>query len=233
MKKSIIEKLFISVTLASLLTSCGTTNDRITGHYNEWNGIFVDSVVSGVYWKCGNAEGNTSLGGNFGPCIFEEPVTFSIGGLTLGTSVELSSHIFTPHNLISGAKRDTTQNTTLQNDTIFKIASLLLSLDKDSNATNGIEITSAVEESLTNNIATLFPTVSNRTIVKLSQSDIESIVSTIGTSFNNQSNTNISYFNASIASTHLNRTVTEITSGTIVEPDQPLKVGGGEGGSTF
>jgi len=97
-------------------------------------GKFIDAAVEGITYTSGSTTGTTSADGTF---TYEsgKSVTFSIGGITLGTVS--GSAIITPVQLVSGATNQT-------NATVTNIVQFLLSIDDDDNASNGIQITPAI-----------------------------------------------------------------------------------------
>lgn len=97
-------------------------------------GQFKDTNVSGLHFVSGNQSGTTNNTGSFN---YEEGknITFSIGGVTLGTT--LGKALLTPIDLIENGSSD---NIAAQN-----IARFLLMLDSDGYAGNGLQISSAVQ----------------------------------------------------------------------------------------
>jgi len=101
-------------TSASVDTS---TNTQKTG-----TGYYVDDAVNGVNYKCGSHEGTTDENGTF---TFEngKNCTFSLGGLKLRE--------------VNASSLDNNVSILEDNPTV---AQLLQTLDKDGNASNGIQI---------------------------------------------------------------------------------------------
>ena len=97
-------------------------------------GKFIDAAVEGITYTSGSLTGTTSADGTFSYQTGQS-VTFSIGGITLGTVS--GSSIITPVQLVSGAVNET-------NPTVVNIVQFLLSIDDDNNPANGIKITPAM-----------------------------------------------------------------------------------------
>ena len=110
-------------------------------------GVFKDSNVSGLSYVSGNQAGVTGASGSF---TFEvgQPVTFSVGGVTIGTAPGKS--VVTPVDLVAGGN---TSSVEVQN-----IARFLLMLDNDGDPSNGINISPAVQ-----NVAKTFSQVNFKT----------------------------------------------------------------------
>lgn len=105
------------------LNGCGGTSDPLTG-------TFVDSPVAGLNYQTPTITGTTDAEGRFK--YFEgETVTFSIGGLKLGSAV--SGSVVTPISLVSGAVDVT-------NQTVTNLCVFLQTLDEDGDLNNGIKI---------------------------------------------------------------------------------------------
>ncbi len=94
------------------------------------HGFFIDNTVEGLTYKTETMGGETDSQGRFS---FEpgEKVTFSIGGIILGT-VD-AQNIITPLDLVYGAQDE-------KNPTVTNITRLLITIDEDSNPENGITI---------------------------------------------------------------------------------------------
>lgn len=120
--------LFILVTI----TACGGGGSSAP---STLQGKFIDAAVEGITYTSGTLTGLTDAQGNFS---YQpgQPVTFSIGGITLG-SVS-GSAIITPVQLVSGA-------TDQANPVVTNIVQFLVTIDDDKDASNGIQITSAIQ----------------------------------------------------------------------------------------
>ncbi len=105
-------------------------------------GVFVDSIVEGVHYETPTYSGTTNSLGEY-DYLPGETVTFSIGGISLGSAD--AGPVVTPLSLVSGATDATDPEVT-------NIVRLLLTLDDDGDPTNGITISAATAtaaESLT------------------------------------------------------------------------------------
>ncbi len=130
-------KLLITGLLSSLalfIISCGDTNTNA----NE-RGVFLDSKVEGLAYNClpSKLSGFTLADGGFS-YKNGDSCTFSIGTLTLGSAS--ANAIITPLQLF--------QAESFSNENVLKTSSLLLSLDNDLNASNGIGIDKKTSNSL-------------------------------------------------------------------------------------
>lgn len=102
-------------------------------------GQFKDTNIAGVRFVSGGQSGVTNSSGTF---TYEQgaDITFSIGGVTLGTTT--GKAIITPIDLIADGNAD---NVAVQNMVRF-----LLMLDSDAYAQNGIQISNAVQIAASN-----------------------------------------------------------------------------------
>lgn len=137
-KSSVFRNTLTASVLGVILTACGggggsggggggsTTPDPVL------TGVLTDAVVSGVAYATETHSGFTNANGQY---EYEagETVTFSIGGIQLGTVA--AGPVITPLTL-AGATDVTDQQVT-------NIVRLLLTLDADGNPDNGIEISAA------------------------------------------------------------------------------------------
>ena len=108
---------------------CGSTTDSEA----MLTGIFLDNVVEGMRYKCGDRTGYTDSEGKF---YFKEGETvyFSIGGLPIGQTDE-AQYLTTPIHLVDA------DNSFVLHPAVSNICRLLQSLDDDGDPTNGILIT--------------------------------------------------------------------------------------------
>ncbi len=129
----------ISLVLSALLAGtaffigCGSSSsgDTLT------KGYLVDSPIAGVHYSCGDITGTTLSTGEFS--CKTVPVTFKIGGLTLGTiSAFTADKKVYPQDLV-GVPR-----TNFSDEKVIGLTRLLQSLDDDGNITDAITIPSGV-----------------------------------------------------------------------------------------
>jgi len=97
------------------------------------SGQFKDSNTAGLSYVSGGQSGVTGADGSF---IYEEgkAVTFSIGGVTIGTAAGKS--VVTPVDLVAGSDSSTLE--------VQNIVRFLMMLDDDGDASNGLNISAAV-----------------------------------------------------------------------------------------
>ena len=93
-------------------------------------GVFVDSPVSGANYSTDTQSGMTNSVGEY-DYVDGEMVTFSIGGIVLGTA--MAGPVVTPLMLVDGA-------TDANDSRVTNIVRLLMTLDSDGNPDNGLEI---------------------------------------------------------------------------------------------
>lgn len=154
MKHSII----VWSTLMGLLASCGggSASNGLPVEYESksepsqtYQGYLIDSAVAGVTYHCGIKQGVTDAQGAF--ICDALPVRFSINNIELGSLEQLPSdnRVF-PQDLVGVDRAD------VNNSDVLKIATVLQSLDRDGNASNGIEIVQTQSQSvaLTINVQT-------------------------------------------------------------------------------
>ena len=116
-----------------ILTACSDGGSPSSG-LNTQQGVFIDSAVEGITYTTPTRSGTTDSSGTF-VYLFGELVTFSIGGITLGSAAGQPQ--LTPIDLVPGAIDATDQQVT-------NILRFVQSLDADSDPSNGISIPAAV-----------------------------------------------------------------------------------------
>ena len=129
--------LALSLAAASVLTltGCGGGgSDTPPAAEAAFNGKFIDDAVGGVSFSCAGASGLTAANGSFGTCNAGSTVTFSIGGLVLGSSSATGDGIFFVTDIVGTTRGD------IDNEEVLKIASLLQSVDTDGDPSNGITV---------------------------------------------------------------------------------------------
>ncbi|MGA1867674.1 MAG: hypothetical protein ACMUJM_03905 [bacterium] len=138
-----IKKLIILFFAFSIISCGGSSTDKGTSDPYR-TGVFRDSPVQGLYYECGCKTGITDSEGQFEYEVGQECM-FYIGndryGILLGTGIP--SSIMTPVDLDPNASDET-------NSVVKNITSLLLTLDADANANNGIVISDAAREKASN-----------------------------------------------------------------------------------
>jgi hypothetical protein len=131
------------VAFTMLLSACGGGGGSSKPKTNPppviQTGVFVDAVVSGANYVTETQSGTTNTAGEYN-YIEGEHVTFSIGGIVLGTA--LAGPVVTPLMLVEGA-------TDSSDPRVINIVRLLLTLDADGDPNNGLEITAAAHSAAT------------------------------------------------------------------------------------
>jgi para-nitrobenzyl esterase len=118
---------FIFILGLVLFISCSSSSD-------PQSGTFVDAPVAGLNYSTPTTSGTTDANGRF-TYYANETVTFSVGGLTLGSAAGKAT--VTPLDIVAGATSVTDQRVT-------NMLVLLQTLDQDGDLNNGIQITSAI-----------------------------------------------------------------------------------------
>jgi len=130
---------FAASAIAIVLSACGGGSETPTPatpppvSQITKTGVFVDSLVAGISYRTATITGVTNAAGEY-DYVEGETVTFSIGGITLGTTV--AAPVSTPIDLVSGAAD-------ASNPVVINIVRLLITLDDDGDPSNGITIAPA------------------------------------------------------------------------------------------
>ncbi len=100
------------------------------------SGVFIDAPVEGLRWESGELAGTTDAEGAF-EYREGDAVRFYLGDILLGESEGF--RVIIPVDIVPGAQN-------IDNPQVLNIARLMLTLDDDGNAANGIEITPTVAD---------------------------------------------------------------------------------------
>ncbi|WP_341675811.1 esterase-like activity of phytase family protein [Niveibacterium sp. SC-1] len=138
MNKKILATLLASVVAAGL-TACGNDDDAApapapTPQPQTVTGVLLDAAVQGVDYATPTGSGTTDTKGQFS-CKEGEKISFSIGGITLG-SVSCATTV-TPQDLAAAAA--------IGEDAVINRLLFLQTLDQDGNPANGIQIPADVK----------------------------------------------------------------------------------------
>ena len=126
---------YIVIGTLTLLSACGGgSDDPPSSPVTASTGVFVDGVVVGLHYETPTFSGTTNNAGEY-DFLPGETVTFSIGGVVLGSTT--AGPVVTPLTLVSGATGPT-------DPVVTNIVRFLLTLDDDGNPDNGITISDAV-----------------------------------------------------------------------------------------
>ncbi len=134
------KQMWLTAGLLLTLTACGGSggSDSTTATATETEtvstGVFIDSAVEGLQYETATRSGTTNSLGEY-DYLAGETVTFSIGGIVLGSTI--AGPVVTPLSLVPDA-------TSATNPVVTNIVRLLLSLDSDGDPDNGITISSEV-----------------------------------------------------------------------------------------
>ena len=134
-------RCFVLLGLLSLIVfGCGSdsssSNSGETTTVTAKQGVLIDSVLIGVDYEGPTYSGVTDENGHF-DYLEGEIVTFSIGDLAIGSST--GKDYVTPLDLVPGA-------TDVTDPTVTNICKLLQVLDEDGDLSNGIHITDAIKD---------------------------------------------------------------------------------------
>jgi hypothetical protein len=132
------KQIWLTAALLLTLTACGGGGDSTTATATATEtvstGVFIDSAVEGLQYETATRSGTTNSLGEY-DYLAGETVTFSIGGIVLGSTI--AGPVVTPLSLVPDA-------TSATNPVVTNIVRLLLSLDSDGDPDNGITISSEV-----------------------------------------------------------------------------------------
>lgn len=144
MKKNVLSMAVACILSGAMLTACGGGGDdngggsngggnngggTDTGSKPQHTAVFLDSVVGGLNYQCGDYSSVTNAKGEF---LFDDgdDCTFTLGNQRLGSVVlKAGSSLVTPYTLAGDDK-----------EKAIRIAALLQTLDSDSNPENGITL---------------------------------------------------------------------------------------------
>jgi hypothetical protein len=176
------KQIWLTAALLLTLTACGGGGDSTTAIETVSTGVFIDSAVEGLQYETATQSGTTNSLGEY-DYLAGETVTFSIGGIVLGSTI--AGPVVTPLSLVPDA-------TSATNPVVTNIVRLLLSLDSDGDPDNGITISSEVTTAA-NNLAVDF------SVADLSADDgITSLLNNIQS---------ITLVSESVAQNHFNQTL--------------------------
>ncbi|MCJ8337133.1 MAG: hypothetical protein MJK10_01570 [Pseudomonadales bacterium] len=144
-----INKTMMAVAIGLALSGCedggngsssssvaiGSGNGSSSSSVAIGSGQFKDSNTSGISYESGGKSGVTNENGDFSYEIGKE-ITFSVGNVVLGKSI--GKALISPVDLVVGGNSDTLA--------VKYIASFLMMLDTDQDATNGITISTNVQD---------------------------------------------------------------------------------------
>jgi para-nitrobenzyl esterase len=113
-----------------LVAACSGLSSNVSNAPAVFTGVFIDGPVAGIDYQTPTLAGTTDTAGSF-KYKDGEKVTFSIGGVVLGSAVGKS--VLTPLDIVDGAKDTSDQR-------VVNIGVFLQTLDQDGNPENGIVI---------------------------------------------------------------------------------------------
>ncbi len=130
-------RLLLTLTTSFFLISAcsGGGSDTPPPAATPSTGVFIDSAVSGLQYKTPSRSGYTNNAGEF-KYLPGETISFSVGGIDLGSAI--AAAVLSPLSLVPDAQDVTDTRVT-------NIVRLLIAIDADGDATNGITITTATD----------------------------------------------------------------------------------------
>ncbi len=123
-----------------MLTGCSSSSDDPAPLASVEEGVFKDSVVSGLQYQTDTLSGTTDSGGKF-KYRKGEKVNFFLGGINFGECT--GKPTVTPIDIVPGATDE-------KNPTVTNITRLLLTLDNDDDPSNGITIPDSMKNAAIN-----------------------------------------------------------------------------------
>ncbi len=156
--KKIIHIIFITLLYVVLMTGCGgggsTYKEDVAPAQDAKNigtGYFIDSPVSGIFYRSGKISGVTDVNGTFKydatpDVAYNTDISFSVGNIKLGTlqvtDINETDHKLYPNELLGFDRKDTNNTQTIM------MLRLLQSLDDDGDTSHGIHILSTLQNKL-------------------------------------------------------------------------------------
>ena len=129
--------------LALGLSACGGGSNSDDSGSEAITRVLIDSPINGVSYSCDGEQGITQNGGQF--TCESAPVTFSIGGLTLGTI-----NVFNDDKRVFPQDFSAVGRDNFSDDKTIKLARLLQSFDDDGDISEVIEIPSTIAAKFNN-----------------------------------------------------------------------------------
>lgn len=114
-----------------LISACSGGGGSGSTAVTPETGVFIDGPVAGLHYETATRSGTTNSAGEY-DYMPGETVTFSIGGISLGTTT--AGPVVTPLSLVPSA-------VDASDPEVTNIVRLLLTLDDDGDPDNGITIT--------------------------------------------------------------------------------------------
>lgn len=136
--------------LVSIIATSDSDSGSIGTSSGEKEGVFIDSPVEGLSYETPTWEGRTNQNGAF-TYNEGETVTFSIGGLELGSAG--GDEVLTPLDLVPESDPSDPP------DAAINISRLLQTLDEDGDLNNGIRISSEIESMISDVVSDEGPVI--------------------------------------------------------------------------
>ena len=192
-------RVSIGLSFAFIINGCGGGGNSITNlQTSEASSIkeatFIDGVVKGARYICGDIEGFTSKDGIF-KYIEGQSVKFYAGNIFLGEAIPVDK----PKSLVNIKTQkivtplELTNSKELNNSKVINLVKFLMAIDSDKNASNGIDINNsnrALDKNISINTTTSIKEAFKEQIVLPSPKEaLEHISKSLGIAINfNQKN---------------------------------------------
>ncbi len=193
MKKILLCLAFVCF-FALLLTGCGGSSS--SGTPQTASGVFIDAPVEGLSYVSGSHSGVTGTGGTF---TYEvgQPITFSLGGVTLGSAT--GQPVITPVHIALSSNSSANASTIKA----YRITQFLMSITNSTLNSTSMTITPAMRTAA-QNLSINFDTVSDAALLSAVQtisSGVTQLV-TSGTAIQHLSNSIYSNFAGTYSGTY-------------------------------
>jgi hypothetical protein len=179
-------------------------------------GIFVDSAVEGITFKTETMSGETDSHGRF-TYVPGETVTFSIGGIILGTTTV--KPVVTPVDLVTGAQDENAPAVT-------NITRLLITLDEDNNPDNGITISPELKDAL----ADISVNFNQDPFLFAQDAAILEVITTVNNLYSTAESQERTVCSVQDAQDHLGNTIDALVKNGYEKPERSGGNGGPDGG---
>ncbi len=134
MKSFVIIFSIATIVSSLVLQGCGGSSGGggSSSSVTSITGQFIDSAVKGLTYASSSANGVTDVNGNF-TCVTGEVISFKIDNAAIGSAVCKTK--MTPYELMGESPLSSTKSK--------RIVKMLMSIDADNDASNGIDLTAA------------------------------------------------------------------------------------------
>jgi hypothetical protein len=182
-------------------------------------GIFTDSAVEGITFKTETRSGETDSHGRF-TYVPGETVTFSIGGIILGTTT--GKPVITPVDLVTGAQNE-------NDPAVTNITRFLITLDEDNDPDNGITISPDLSAALAA-LADISVNFNQDPFLFAQDAAIREVITTVNNFYSTAQSQERTICTVQDAQDHLRNTIDELAKNGYEKPSGNGGSGGGGSG---